>query len=183
MRFYDLPDTYWAYTYIAYLYCNNIISGYSDGTFRPGVSTTRAQLAKMITLGFGWPLYNPINPDFTDVPFGSPYYEYIETAYVHGIVSGYSDGTFRPGNEVTRAQVSKMLVLAKGWQPLYPITPSFRDVPADDWSYGFVESAYSHGVVSGYADATFRPGNAVNRGQFSKMLTLTMQSPQARKRN
>jgi hypothetical protein len=177
MRFVDLPETYWAYSYIGYLFCNSVISGYADGTFRPGGSTTRAQLTKMVTLGMGWPLYNPVVPDFSDVPFDSPYYQYIETAYVHGIISGYSDGTFRPGNDVTRAQVAKMLVLAKAWTLYFPAYPDFVDVPPDDWAYGYIESAFTHGIISGYADGTFRPGSPVNRGQFSKMLTLTMQSP------
>jgi nitrogen fixation protein len=177
MRFYDLPEDHWAYSYVSYLFCNGVISGYADGTFRPGASTTRGQLTKLLALGFGWTLYNPVFPDFTDVPFGSTFYQYIETAYIRGIISGYADGTFRPGNEVSRAQVAKMLVLAKGWEVTYPVTPDFTDVPSDNWAYGYVETAFYKGVVSGYADGTYRPGNPVNRAQVSKMLTLTLQQP------
>src|SRR5438045_4899772 len=165
MRFIDLPDSHWAYSYVAYLYCNGVVSGYSDGTFRPGESTSRGQIMKMITLGFGWSLYNPIEPDFTDVPVGHTYYLYVETAYLNGIVTGYEDGTFRPANYVSRAQVTKMLVLGKGWIPYYPPYPSFGDVPTDYWAYGYIEASYSHGIISGYGDGTLRPGNLVNRGQ------------------
>lgn len=175
MRFVDLPDTYWAYNYVAYLYCSGVISGYGDNTFRPGAQTTRAQIAKMITLAFGWPQWTPSYPDFSDVPTDDPYYSYVETCYVRGVISGYSDGTFRPGNQVTRSQVTKMLVLAKGWTPAFPAVPDFVDVPPDNWAYGYVEVAFQRGVISGYADGTFRPGNGVNRAQFSKMLAITMQ--------
>jgi hypothetical protein len=177
MRFSDLPDTHWAYTYVSYLFCNGVISGYADGTFRPGEGTTRAQLSKMVALGFGWTLYYPLTPDFSDVPPENPFYQYIETAYIRGVVTGYLDGTFRPGNPVTRSQVTKMLILAKGWAPSYPPFPSFADVPADNWAYGYIEASYSRGIVTGYSDGTFRPGLPVNRTQFSKMLTLTLQEP------
>jgi hypothetical protein len=175
MRFSDLPDSHWAYTHVAYLFCNGVISGYADGTFRPGETTTRGQLTKMLALGFGWTLYNPTVPSFSDVPIEHPFYVYVETALVRGVITGYSDGTFRPGNPVTRAQVTKMLVIAKGWEPLYPVWQTFNDVSPWDWAYGYVESAYSHGVITGYADGSFRPGVAVNRAQFSKMLSLTLQ--------
>ena len=137
--------------------------------------TTRGQLTKMLALGFGWTLYNPVYPDFSDVPADHPYYLYVETAYSHGVVTGYADSTFRPGSAVTRAQVTKMLVISKGWMPYYPLYPDFSDVPADHWAYGYVEAAYSSGVVSGYSNGTFMPGATVTRAQFSKMLTLTLQ--------
>ena len=54
--------------YISYLYCQGIVSGYADNTFRPETNTTRAQIAKMVVLGMGWPLIDPVNPTFTDVP-------------------------------------------------------------------------------------------------------------------
>jgi len=177
MRFTDLPDDNWAYNFVAYLFCNGIISGYSDGTFRPGESTTRAQISKMIVLGSGWSIYTPYFPDFSDVPVDSPYYSFIETAFIRGVISGYSDGTFHPGSPVTRAQVTKMLVLAANWEQQFPSYPDFLDVGPGDWSYSFIETAFLHGIVSGYSDGTFRPGYAVNRAQFAKMLTLELQSP------
>jgi hypothetical protein len=177
MHFTDLPDDHWAYSYVSYLFCNGVISGYADGTFRPAASTTRAQLTKLLALGFGWNLYNPTFPDFVDVPGDYPFYQYIETAYVRGVISGYADGTFQPGNEVSRAQVAKMLVLAKGWQAASPAAPHFTDVPAGHWAYSYIETVFSKGVVSGYADGTFRPGASVVRAQVSKMLTLTLQQP------
>jgi hypothetical protein len=177
MRFVDLPDTDWSYPYVAYLYCHSVISGYSDGTFRGGASANRGQLAKMLTLGLGWPLAQPETPTFDDVPVASPYYYYVETAYAHGVISGYRDHTFRPYNSITRAQLSKMIVIAKNWPLALPETPTFSDVPRDDWAFGFVETAHAQGVVAGYSGGTFRPGNEATRAQLSKMLSTAFQLP------
>ncbi len=175
MQFSDLPPGHWAYDYVNYLYCRNIVTGFSDGTFRPNTETSRAEFTKWISLGFGWNLYNPYFPSFTDVPPTHPYYEYIETAKLRGIIVGYGDGTFGPDNVVLRAQAAKMLVLAKGWPIVTPSDPDFSDVPVDTWSYGYVETALERGIIGGYGDGTFGPSNSLTRAQLSKMLALTMQ--------
>src|SRR5207253_5944589 len=58
-RFYDVCPNYWAYTYIEFMAQRGIVSGYSDGSFRPGSSATRAQLSKMVVVARGWPIYTP----------------------------------------------------------------------------------------------------------------------------
>ena len=177
MRFSDLPDTDWAYAYVSYLYCHGIIGGYSDGTFRGGEGATRGQLAKMLALGFNWYIPFPQVPTFSDVPPGSPFFYYVEAAHAMGVISGYADGTFRPFAGVTRAQLSKMLVISKGWEVLAPAAPSFSDVPPTYWAFGFVETARAQGVISGYADGTFRPAALTTRAQLSRMLATTLQLP------
>jgi amidase len=176
MRFGDLPDIHWAYSYVSYLFCNGIISGYADGTFRPNEGSTRGQFAKMLVLGLRWVPYDPVQPTFSDVRPGSPFYTYVEAAFLHGAISGYGDGKFRPNNPVTRAQAAKMLVLGKGWPLLSPETPSFSDVPTSHWAYDYVETAAAHSVVSGYEDGSFRPNLPVSRAQLSKMVALTVQA-------
>ncbi len=171
-----MEDAHWAYQYVGYLYCRGIISGYADGTFHPNAGSTRAQFAKMIALGFRWPIANPANPTFQDVPRDYPFYGYIETAYDHGIIGGYPDGTFRPSNPITRGQIAKMLVLAREWLLARPERPSFSDVPPDYWAFPYVETAFLHSIIGGYDDGTFRPHLEVTRSQLSKMLTLGLQN-------
>lgn len=175
ISFSDLPDSYWAYSYISDLYCRGAISGYADGTFRPASGSTRGQFAKMLTVGFGWALYVPPRPSFGDVPYGSTFYRYVETVYRQRVITGYSDGSFRPNNPVTRAQAAKMLVLSLNWAPLFPDSPTFTDVPVNDWSYGYVEAASAGRLIGGYNDGTFRPGLSITRAQLSKMLSLSLQ--------
>jgi len=106
------PSDYF-YEGVRHLYCNGAISGYSDGTFKPGNNTTRGQLSKIVVLAEGWPIYTPATPTFRDVPANDTFYTFVETAYHEGIISGYNCGTgcleFRPGNPATRGQISKIV--------------------------------------------------------------------------
>lgn len=170
ITFNDVQQADYFYMPVQYLYCRGIVSGYADNTFRPFNNTTRGQLSKIVVLAQGWPLLNPVTPTFSDVPGGHPFYQEVETAFNHGIISGYSDGTFRPGNNVTRAQLSKIVVLAKSWPLLNPPTPTFSDVPRDYPFYREIETAYARGIISGYSDGTFRPYNNATRGQIAKIV-------------
>jgi photosystem II stability/assembly factor-like uncharacterized protein len=164
------PGDYF-YEGVRYLYCGGAISGYQDGTFRPYDNATRGQLAKIITLAEQWALEVPQDAHFSDVPAGSTFYPFVETAYSHGVIGGYEDGTFRPNNNVTRGQIAKIIVLARGWQPVNA-GEDFSDVPAGSTFHPFVEAAYAHGILSGYEDGTFRPGNNATRGQIAKIVHL-----------
>jgi hypothetical protein len=168
--FSDVTQGDYYYTPVNSLASNNIISGYSDGSFRPYNNTTRGQLSKIVVLGEGWAIDTTGGPHFSDVPADSTFYDYIETAYNHGVISGYSDGTFRWGNNVTRAQLSKIVVAARGWAIDTTGGPHFSDVPASDPFYGYIETAFNRGIISGYADITFRPGNNATRAQISKIV-------------
>ena len=175
--FSDVTPADYFYTPVHYLTCNGAISGYSDGTFRPGANTTRGQLAKIIVLAKGWSLARPASPHFSDVPATNPFYAYVETAFAHGIISGYGDGSFRPNANVTRAQLSKIIVLAQGWATTTSGGPHFTDIPTTHPFYAVIETAYAHGVISGYSNQTFRPGNNATRGQIAKMIYNAVATP------
>ncbi|MEO6456935.1 MAG: S-layer homology domain-containing protein, partial [Chloroflexia bacterium] len=66
-----------------------------------------------------------------------------------GVVTGYSDGTYRPNENVTRAQFAKMIVGAMDWSLVTPESSSFSDVAPDNWAYSFIETAAAHGIISG----------------------------------
>ncbi|MDQ5825725.1 MAG: S-layer homology domain-containing protein [Chloroflexota bacterium] len=175
MRFYDLPDTSWAYSYISNLYCRNVVSGFPDGTFRPNADITRGQFTKMLVLGFDMAGQVPSQATFSDVPLGSTYSAFVETAAGAGIVGGYPDGTFRPNEPVTRGQAVKMITVAANWGQAYPPVATFADIPSSHWAFGYVESAYRQGIINGYPDGTFRPQVGMTRAQVSKVLTIATQ--------
>jgi hypothetical protein len=177
ISFSDVQPADYFYTAVQYPYCYGVISGYQDDTFRPFNNTTRGQLTKIVVLAQGWPLQCPGNGHFSDVAPDNPFYCHVETAYIHGIISGYADGTFRPGNNVTRGQLSKIVVTAMGWQLNCPSSGHFSDVPPNDPFYCHIETAFNHGIISGYADGTFRPGNAATRGQISKIVYQAITGP------
>jgi trimeric autotransporter adhesin len=144
-------------------------------------------MCKIVVLSFGLPPYEPPpppaptpTPTFLDVGPDNAFYPYVESAARHRIVNGYSDGTFRPGINITRGQLSKIVVitatLINGWPVINPPTPSFTDVSRDDGFYVFVETAVCHGIVAGYSDGTFRPGNTATRAQISKIVCLAVRN-------
>ena len=175
--FSDVSSGQYFYAAVNWLTCRHIVSGYTDGTFRPSNPATRAQIVKMVVLGEGWQLSTPSQPTFSDVPQSQPFFAFIETAYEHSIVAGYGDNTFRPYNNVTRGQLSKMIVLARGWPLSDPAAAHFSDVQRGSAFYLFVETAYAHSVLSGYGDNTFRPQLDATRGQLSKMLYVALTQP------
>lgn len=177
MPFTDVAPTDYFYAGVRYLYCRGAISGYGT-VFLPYNNTTRGQLTKIVVLGYGSPIYTPPTPTFRDVDTTNAFYQYVETAYHLGFISGYACGTgcleFRPGNNVTRAQLSKIVVNAAGWTPINPAVATFRDVPTTDTFYQYVETAYCHQIISGYSCGTgcleFRPGASATRGQIAKIV-------------
>ncbi|HEX8221949.1 MAG TPA: S-layer homology domain-containing protein, partial [Chloroflexia bacterium] len=108
------------------------------------------------------------NMVFTDVGEASPFYSYIRCLACKGIVGGYSDGTFRPHNNVTRGQASKMLANSAGFDE--PVSgQTFSDVPPGSPFYTYIERLAGRGHISGYGDGTFQPGSWITRGQLAKI--------------
>jgi 5'-nucleotidase / UDP-sugar diphosphatase len=171
MPFSDVAPSDYFYEAVRYLYCHGVVSGYADGTFRPGNNVTRGQICKIVVLALNVPLYVPPSPTYCDVPRDDPFYVYIET-YHHMQppcqICG-PDCTFRPYNLTTRGQLTKIVAMAACWPIYTPGTPTFSDVPTTHPFYTFVETAYHYGVISGYVDHTFRPNNNITRGQVSKV--------------
>jgi len=171
-----LPSDYF-YQAVRYLYCHGVVSGYGDGRFRPYNNTTRGQLTKIVVLGEGWTGECPASGHFSDVPTTHPFYCFVEMAFAHGIISGYADGTFHPDSDVRRGQLCKIVVLAEGWQIYTPPLPTFRDVLPASPFYELVETAYYHGIISGYSDGMFRPNNSATRGQIAKIVYQAITQP------
>src|SRR5207253_1734490 len=135
---------------------------------------TRGQACKVVVLAFDISPVCPSKPSFVDVPPDYPFYCHIETAAAAGLIGGYDDGTFHPGNPVTRGQLCKITTTAgsvtRGWVLVNPLVPSFTDVPRGSAFYRYVETAVCRRIAAGYDDGTFRPGAASTRGQASKIL-------------
>lgn len=176
-RFIDVCPGDYFYDAVLYLSDRHVISGYDDHTFRPYNNTTRGQISKIVVLAVGWTIDTTGGPHFWDVPEYNPFYTYVETAYNHGIISGYTDGSFRWGSNVTRAQLCKMIVLALGWTIDTSGGPHFSDVDPSHPFYTYIETAYHHSIISGYADGTFRPENSATRGQICKIVAGAVTQP------
>jgi hypothetical protein len=92
----------------------NIVDGYSDGTFGPGNTINRAEAMKILLTAAEIDTTEIDEANFDDVSDSAWFAPYIYTAYDLEIVSGYGNGEFGPGDDMTRAQVAKVIVELMG---------------------------------------------------------------------
>jgi hypothetical protein len=120
--------------------------------------------------------------DFTDVPPDSTFYPYVHCLACLGIINGYTDGTFHPGDNVSRGQLSKIVSNSAGFNDP-PGTQLFEDVLLGSTFYDYIGRLAGRGYISGYpcgGDGEpcgpaslpyFRPSNSATRGQISKIVS------------
>ncbi|MEO8288379.1 MAG: S-layer homology domain-containing protein [Chloroflexota bacterium] len=119
---------------------------------------------------------------YTDVAPGSTFYPFVSCLSSRGIIGGYSDCTFRPQNNVTRGQLSKIVANAAGFSDPAG-AQMFQDVAPGSTFYDFVQRLASRGYINGYAcggpgEPCVAPGNKpyfrtnsnATRGQISKIV-------------
>jgi plastocyanin len=198
LTFSDVPSSNTFYVNIRCLVCRGIISGYSDGTFRPNNDITRGQISKIVSqsAGFSEPAGTRI---YEDVPEASPFFTWIQRLSHRGLVGGYPCGLvpgepcilpgnrpyFRPNASATRGQLSKIVASAKGITTT-PTGETYQDVSTSHTFYVWIEQLSNLGVMGGYPCGTmpsepcgtsgkpyFRPNNNVTRGQASKIVANT----------
>ena len=113
---------------------------------------------------------------FSDVEADYEYINAINYVETYGIVEGYSDGTYRPENEINRAEFTKILIEAKYPGEATTGDDCFSDVEADQWYAKYVCLAKEKGIISGYGDGSFKPAQSINIAEALK-ITLETYSP------
>ena len=147
--FSDVPKGCWAANYIGYMQQFGIITGYSDGSFRPDAPVTRAEFAAIASR---FEKLTQGSKSFTDVPDTYWAARYINFAATRGWVTGYSDGTFKPENPITRAEVAAVTcrLLERSADQTYIRSHigelrTFADVTESHWAYWYaMEAANGH---------------------------------------
>lgn len=150
----------WAYDYIQALIKRGMLSGYPDGTVRPENPITRAEFATMVVQSFN------ITPGGSKVFRDTKYHwakDNIAALAGLGYIAGYGDGSFRPDDLITRAEMVKLLTRAGGLK-LQAGAPSFSDI-ANHWAKEYIRIAASNGIVNGYADGKFKPNACCLRAE------------------
>lgn len=97
----------------------------------------------------------------------------VETLRLMGVLDGYGDGTFRPDTILNRAQFCKMAVYAmdgSGELGRYSTVTIFPDVKPSHWASAYINMAARKGIISGFADGKFKPGQTVTAGQAVTIL-------------
>ncbi len=142
------------------------IFGYLDGTVKPNSEITRGEVAQIL-----YNLYKIDNPGstsinaslFSDINEGMWYAEAVNTLAGVGIISGYTDGTFKPNQPITREEYVTLLVRYSKVEIIG--AHGFNDVSADGWATKYIATAYSNGFIEGYGDGSFRGKNNITRAE------------------
>ncbi|MCD5382748.1 S-layer homology domain-containing protein [Candidatus Gracilibacteria bacterium] len=178
----DVPNTRDDYDYIQDLRKKGIIDVKEN--FYPDDFLTRAELTKIITLGTLGVAYDKIAGynSFSDVFENDWFYPYVQSARYYHFVKGYPDGTFKPGNDINRAEAMKIILRATGLDLNFE-SGHFRDFSADEWFTKYANTAFEYGIFegeigkNGLPQGIFLPQKKVTRGEmatwFSRALSLS----------
>ncbi len=204
VQFVDVPATNTFYAVVRCLACRGIVGGYPCGGpgepcpgnyYRPNNNVTRGQVSKIVSESAGFHDVVPSSQQtFEDVPPGSTFALWVERLSGRAIINGYACGGpfepcispnnrpyFRPNNNVTRGQLSKITSGAAGWTET-PTGQTFADAPPGSTFYLYIERVASRGIVNGYPCGGafepcvppgnrpyFRPNSDATRGQMAKI--------------
>ncbi|MGE6414530.1 S-layer homology domain-containing protein [Planococcus kocurii] len=170
----DVAATHWAYHDIQSLLGKNVLTGYSNGTFKPEQDVTRAQAAKIIALAAGIEPLNPKTASYPDVATGHWAFGYIEALKKEGVIHGKGNGLYAPDDKLTRGQMAK--ILTEGFDLVGHSANSFTDVTTTDWMFTYVLALRDNGITVGYPeDNTYRPNGIVTRAQMAAFANRAME--------
>jgi uncharacterized repeat protein (TIGR02543 family) len=154
------------------------ILGYPDGKVGPDEKLTRAEVAtvfyRLLTDDLRerhWTLDNPL----TDVTHDNWYNAAVSVIFKMGVIKGYEDGTFRPDNTITRAELAAIANrFATQMNMSGDNIVKFTDI-ADHWAKNDISRAAEIGWMSGYPNGTFRPDASITRAEFITLVNNVLE--------
>lgn len=168
----DFTDTegHWAEHQIDLVAEAGIVGGYADGSFRPNNNITREQFAKVVANFMGYTEKGDVSV-FPDVDPEGVLTPYVALCVKAGVLGGYSDGTMRPKQPITREQAAAMLCRAFRLHT-DGLSTSFKDkaniTPKLDCEVAALELT---GLILGYPDGSFRPKDNLTRAQMMVIIS------------
>ena len=177
LPFNDVPESYWAYDAIQYVYGEGLMAGTSGSTFNPEGTTTRGQIVTILWRLSGSPVVNYLM-DFDDVDPAAYYAEAIRWATSEGIAGGYGGGVFGPDDPITREQLAVMLhryAQHEGYDVSIGEDTnilSYADAfTVSEYAVSALQWACGAGIISGTGDgSTLTPQGEATRAQAATVL-------------
>ncbi|MER2000396.1 MAG: S-layer homology domain-containing protein, partial [Lysinibacillus sp.] len=111
---------------------------------------------------------------FKDVKADHYFYDAVMSLTERGIVKGYSDGTFRPNQSVTRGQVAKIMAGVLKLDTENVENPNFKDVPTTHPYYKEIAALKKAGIINGFPDGTFKSSAPIERNHIAKILAMAL---------
>lgn len=177
-KYSDLETVPWAVSVINELSEMGIISGTGDGRFLPDKNITREEFVKMIVLAFN--LEGESDVEFIDVDKSQWYFPYISKAVAAGVISGYDDGRFGIGDEITREDAAVMLYrIIKDKMPALEAYARFTDQhKASGYAQEALMAFYNAAIIEGDGSGNLNPKSQTTRAMAAKILYLAMNCAQ-----
>ncbi|GAP93974.1 S-layer homology domain-containing protein [Leptolyngbya sp. NIES-2104] len=179
--FSDVASNNFAAPFIQELASRNIIAGFPDGTFRPNDPVTRAQFAAILLKAFpnAQRVNTPIN--FSDVPSNYWGFQAIQNAYATGFLAGFPGGTFRPNDNIPRAQA--LVSLSNGLrytasQPADTVLQVYSDAASiPNFARNSIAAATERRIVVNYPDVqTLNPNQVATRADVAAFVYQSLVS-------
>ncbi|WP_195724415.1 S-layer homology domain-containing protein [Paenibacillus monticola] len=183
LEFNDVSQ-HWAKAAINNMGARMVMSGSDNNRFDPEQDISRAEFVSIIVRGLGLKLENGASP-YTDVLASAEYSSAIETAYTYGLISGYSDHSFRPLEKMTREQAMMILSKAmtitdlKGNSPIKAtgeLWSPFTDANLSaDWAKNSITDCLQAGIISGRNGTLLAPKANISRAEVAAMVQRLLQ--------
>ena len=150
------------------------ILGYTDGTFGPSRSMTRAEaaaiFARLLAEKNGDTISTVANTRFADIPAHAWYSGYAKYLNNNGVTYGKSKTIFAPDDAITRAEFTALAVrffdvYGDGDAEIMEQYKDFNDVSDGYWAAAYIKAAAKHGWINGYGDGSFRADDEINRAE------------------
>lgn len=166
----DVPGDFWAREDIDRCVALRYFYPETDGSFGVGKEMSRAEFLVVLCRTLGWKPTSPARAVYDDVSEKEWYAGAVETAYHQGAITS-QDGSFRPGDRITRSEAASMLVRALGYGSIAGLIQDmslpFRDVKANN---GYIVMAYGLGLMDGTSVTAFSPNGHVTREQAAAIV-------------
>jgi len=167
---------HWAKSCISQLAQNKVISGYSDGKFRPSEPVTRAEFATAIAKAFPNVADVRSGKDFTDIPSNYWAKEAISKAYQRGFMSGYPEDTFKPDDSIQRLEAFLALASGLKYAPTQPAAKTLetaftdvKDIP--NYAQQAIAAATEKQIIVNYPEVkNLNPNKLASRAEIAAFL-------------
>jgi len=178
MEFKDMTH-HWAQDTVTNMGSRLVVEGTGNSMFSPDRDITRAEFAAIVVRGLGLRLEHG-DSEFTDVQATAWFSDAVQTAYAHGFIQGFEDGTFRPHDKITREQAMSIIANAMKlieWDEQYEglstdaMLLTFDD--AEDiasWAVSNIAITVQAGIVSGRSSNELAPQEFMTRAEVATII-------------
>ncbi|WP_158736941.1 S-layer homology domain-containing protein [Alteribacillus sp. YIM 98480] len=172
----DVENDYWASGSIQRLADQGVISGYKDGTYRPGEEINRGQVAAMLVAAFDLDVDENAEPPFEDLNPESYFTPYAAAVKEADLIKGREDNTqFAAGMDLSREQMATILVRAFDLEARDDVDADVGDIDEAHESHRSNIEILAQYDITNTADGNFRPKETVTRAQFAAFLDRAME--------